>query len=198
MVSGVTSPSCSFILAQMVACMKDEVKDLTNEDEIAAFIERVIRKETGDGSGLIYGMGHAVYTLSDPRAKILRERARKFSVGTPFEEEFIALSLIEKLTPEVFEKIKGTKKKMCANVDLYSGFVYKMLGIPDDLFTPMFTVARVAGWSAHRLEELTSGKRIIRPAYKSVCLPGEYIPIAQRTCETCKGDKEYVPTEQRD
>lgn len=185
-------------VAQMVACMKEEVSDLTNEDEIAAFIERVIRKETGDGSGLIYGMGHAVYTLSDPRAKILSQRARKFSQGTEFEEEFIALSLIEKLTPEVFEKIKGTKKKMCANVDLYSGLVYKMLGIPDDLFTPMFTVARVAGWSAHRLEELTSGKRIIRPAYKSVCLPGEYIPIAQRTCETCKGDMEYVPTEQRD
>lgn len=185
-------------VAQMVDFMKQEVKDLRNEDEIAAFIERIIKKETGDGSGLVYGMGHAVYTLSDPRAEILRERAKKFSEGTPYEDEFIALSLIEKLTPEVFEKIKGTKKKMCANVDLYSGLVYKMLGIPDDLFTPMFTVARVAGWSAHRLEELTSGKRIIRPAYKSVCLPGEYIPLSQRTDETCKGDLEYVPTEQRD
>ena len=125
-------------------------------------------------------MGHAVYTISDPRAKILREQAGKFAAGTEFEEEFHLLNSIEKLTPAIFAEFKGERKNICANVDLYSGLVYKMLRIPPDLFTPIFTIARVAGWSAHRIEELLTGGRIIRPAYKNINTAGLYVPITER------------------
>jgi citrate synthase len=125
-------------------------------------------------------MGHAVYTLSDPRAKILKANARSLAEGTEFEKEFRLLETIEKLTPEIVREEKGIDKTMCANVDMYSGLVYKMLGIPDDLFTPMFAVSRMAGWCAHRFEELVTGKRIIRPAYKAVMKEREYIPLDKR------------------
>ncbi len=168
-------------VAQMVDHFKNGVNDITNEGEVADFIRKVMKKEAGDGSGLIYGMGHAVYTRSDPRAKILKAKALEFSAGTEFEDEFKLLSLIEQLTPEVFNSHKSVQKKaMCANVDLYSGLVYKMLGIPSDLFTPIFTVARVAGWSAHRIEELLTGGKIIRPAYKNNNVQNKYIPITDR------------------
>ncbi|MBQ3007259.1 MAG: citrate/2-methylcitrate synthase [Clostridia bacterium] len=154
-------------VSQMVDHFKENITDITNEGQVADFINKIIKKEAGDGSGLIYGMGHAIYTLSDPRAKILRQKAEEFSVNTEFEDEFRLLSLIEQLTPEIFNAHKGTNKAMCANVDLYSGLVYKMLDIPPDLFTPIFTIARIAGWSAHRIEESLTGGKIIRPAYKS-------------------------------
>ena len=125
-------------------------------------------------------MGHAVYTLSDPRAKILKANARNLAMGSEWEKEFALLETIEKLTPAIIRDVKGSDKTMCANVDMYSGLVYKMLGIPDDLFTPMFAVSRMAGWCAHRFEELVTGKRIIRPAYKAVMREKIYIPLAQR------------------
>ncbi len=168
-------------VSEMVNHFKNGVNNITNEGEVADFIRKVMKKEAGDGSGLIYGMGHAVYTLSDPRAKILKTKAEEFAMGTEFEEEFRLLNLIEQLTPEIFNERKpNAKKAMCANIDLYSGLVYKMLNIPPDLFTPIFTVARVAGWSAHRIEELLTGGKIIRPAYKNNNLKNQYISINDR------------------
>ena len=165
---------------EMHKCIMENVSNWENEDEIADFLRKILRKEEGDRSGLIYGMGHAVYTLSDPRAVILKEYARSMAEDTEFEKEFHLLEAIERLTPKVYAEIKGDSKVMCANVDMYSGFVYKMLGIPEDLFTPLFAVSRMAGWCAHRFEEINSGKRIIRPAYKSISKEKEYIPLDMR------------------
>ena len=167
-------------VAHMVECFKQGIFDITDENQVKDFLAKIIRKEAGDGSGLVYGMGHAVYTLSDPRAKILRSKAESFVDGTGYENEFRLLNLIEKLTPEVFAEVKGSNKVMCANVDLYSGLIYKMLNIPSDLYTPLFTAARVTGWSAHRIEELLTGGKIIRPAYKSNTGKTDYIPITKR------------------
>ena len=167
-------------VAEMVNYIKNGIYDITDESQVRDFLAKIIRKEAGDGSGLVYGMGHAIYTLSDPRAKILRAKAEGFVDGTGYEDEFRLLNLIEKLTPEIFAELKGSNKAMCANVDLYSGLIYKMLNIPADLYTPLFTAARVAGWSAHRMEELLTGGRIIRPAYKNNTTKTEYIPITKR------------------
>ena len=183
-----------------VCNMIDDIKanvDITNNDEIAAYLEKIIRKEAGDGSGLVYGMGHAVYTLSDPRAVILKRKAREFAYKNGFEKDFELLNAIETLTPEVFKKVKGKTKIMCANVDLYSGLIYKMLGIPEDLYTPLFACARIVGWSAHRLEELISGGKIIRPAYKNIALPKKYVPMDERI-ENFRALENYVPSDQRE
>lgn len=165
---------------QMHQYIKDNVKNWDDEGEVADFLRKILRKEAGDGTGLIYGMGHAVYTLSDPRAVILKQNAAKMAIGSEFEAEYRLLEMIERLTPELFKEVKGDEKKMCANVDMYSGFVYKMLGISEDLFTPLFAVSRMAGWCAHRFEESMTGKRIIRPAYKSVSKEKAYIPLNNR------------------
>ena len=165
---------------QMHQYIKDNVKNWDDEGEVADFLRKILRKEAGDGTGLIYGMGHAVYTLSDPRAVILKQNAAKMAIGSEFEAEYRLLEMIERLTPELFKEVKGDEKKMCANVDMYSGFVYKMLGIPEDLFTPLFAVSRMAGWCAHRFEESMTGKRIIRPAYKSVKPRVDYVPLHDR------------------
>lgn len=165
---------------QMHQYIKENVKNWDDEGEVADFLRKILRKEAGDGTGLIYGMGHAVYTLSDPRAVILKQNAAKMAIGSEFEAEYRLLEMIERLTPELFKEVKGDEKKMCANVDMYSGFVYKMLGIPEDLFTPLFAVSRMAGWCAHRFEESVTGKRIIRPAYKSVSKEKAYIPLNNR------------------
>ena len=167
-------------VAQQMREIMANVADPTDPNQVKDYLVKIINKEAGDGSGLIYGMGHAVYTKSDPRAIILKENARKLAYEKGFEKEFKTLENIELLTPEVFSEIKGVEKTMCANVDLYSGLVYKVLGIPEDLYTPIFAVARTAGWCAHRLEELTSGGKIIRPAYKSVSKPREFKPIIER------------------
>ncbi len=160
--------------------LKSNIGDWENEDEVAAYIEKIIRKERGDGTGLIYGMGHAVYTLSDPRAVILKKNAMQLAHGTEFESEFRLLEKLERLTPEVFAQVKGSTKVMCANVDLYSGLVYRMLKIPSELNTPMFAVSRIVGWAAHRIEELITGNRIIRPAYKAIAQRKVYMPIEDR------------------
>ena len=167
-------------VCEMLEHIKAGVKNWDSETELAAFLRRLIKKEEGDRSGLVYGMGHAVYTLSDPRAVILKENARELAAKKNMGAEFRLLESIEKLTPEVFSEIKGDTKTICANVDLYSGLVYRALGIPDDLFTPIFAIARITGWCAHRLEEIFTGGRIIRPAYKSVCRPKSYIPLSKR------------------
>lgn len=161
-------------------CIKENVSNWNDENEVADFLRKILRKEAYDHSGLIYGMGHAVYTLSDPRAVILKANAKKLAQGTEFEAEFNLLETVERLTPELFAEVKGDTKVMCANVDMYSGLVYRMLGIPDDLFTPLFAVSRMAGWCAHRFEELVTGKRIIRPAYKAVKKEKKYVPISER------------------
>lgn len=165
---------------EMHKCIKESVKNWDNEGEVADFLRKILRKEAGDRSGLVYGMGHAVYTLSDPREVILKDYARSMAEGTEFEKEYRLLETIERITPELFAEIKGDKKVMCANIDMYSGFVYSMLGIPEDLFTPLFAVSRMAGWCAHRFEEICTGKRIIRPAYKSVVKDKEYKALEER------------------
>ena len=167
-------------VSAMHECIKENVADWGDEGQVADFLTKILNKEAFDKSGLIYGMGHAVYTLSDPRAVILKENAKKMAEGTEFEKEYRLLEMIERLTPELFLKIKGSDKAMCANVDMYSGFVYRMLGIPQDLFTPMFAVSRMPGWCAHRFEELVTGKRIIRPAYKAVAKERTYTPLNER------------------
>ena len=167
-------------VTEMHEYIKANVADWENEEELAAYLRKILRKEAGDGSGLIYGMGHAVYTLSDPRAVILKEYAGAMAEGTDFEKEFHLLESIERLTPKIFEEVKHSGKAMCANIDMYSGFVYRMLDIPQELFTPLFAVSRMAGWCAHRFEEMNSGRRIIRPAYKSISHEKEYVDLKNR------------------
>ncbi len=183
-------------VVEMLNHLKEDVSDITNEGQVADFLKKVINKQAGDGSGLVYGMGHAVYTLSDPREKILKAEAEEFAQKAGFGDEFKALSLIEQLTPEIFAKEKGQNKRICANIDLYSGLIYQMLRIPEDLYTPLFAIARAAGWSAHRIEELIAGNRVIRPAYKSVAAPAKYVPIDERKNE-CASTQKYVPLDER-
>ena len=165
---------------KMLDNFKENIKHWDNEGEVADYMTKVIKKEAYDHMGLIYGMGHAVYTISDPRACILKRKAFELAKGKEIEAEFRLLDTVERLTPEVFRNVKGSSKVMCANVDMYSGLVYRMLGIPDDLFTPLFAVARIAGWSAHRMEEILTGGRIIRPAYKAIAKSKKYISISER------------------
>ena len=179
----------------MINEIYENVKNHNSDGEIYDYLKKIINKEAGDGSGLIYGMGHAIYTLSDPRAVLLREKAGEFVKGTDYEERFHLINRIEELSPQVFADVKGVKKPLCANVDMYSGLIYEMLKIPVDLFTPLFAVARVAGWSAHRIEEMTTAGRIIRPAYKSVALTRKYVPIDDR--KEAIGQGIYIPREQR-
>ncbi len=167
-------------VAEMVDYFKASCSDITDKNQVADSIVKILRKEGGDGSGLVYGVGHAVYTLSDPRAVILREKATAFAQGTEFEPELRLLNNIADLTPDLFAQVTGKDKPMCTNIDLYSGFIYKMLGIPEDLFTPLFATARLAGWCAHRMEELYTSNRIIRPAYKSISAHTAYVPIKDR------------------
>lgn len=164
----------------MIEDFKANIDDINDKDKIAAHIEKLIEKEAYDKSGLVYGMGHAIYTLSDPRAVLLKEKAQELAEETGNLKEFILYDLIEQLTPEIFEK-KRSAKAMCANVDLYSGFVYKMLNIPSELYTPLFAISRMSGWCAHRIEEVMYGGRIIRPAYKSVCKDETYIKLKERS-----------------
>lgn len=168
---------------EMLDDIKANVKNWDNEGEVADYLTKILKKQAGDHSGLIYGMGHAVYTLSDPRAVILKRKAFELAENTEFEAQFKLLSLIEKLTPELMLSVRGIDKTVCANVDMYSGLVYRMLGIPDDLFTPLFATARMVGWSAHRMEEILTGKRIIRPAYRTNAKRKNYVPLCDRTKE---------------
>ena len=165
---------------EMFGYIKKGVKDWRDEDEVSGFLRKIARGEAGAGDGLIYGMGHAVYTVSDPRALILKDLARSLAKRKGFLSELELMELVEKLAPDVLNSIKGSSADICANVDMYSGLVYKMLGIPEELYTPLFAIARMAGWCAHRLEEVWSGGRIMRPAYKAIGLDADYVPIDER------------------
>ncbi|MDR2069894.1 MAG: citrate/2-methylcitrate synthase [Treponema sp.] len=167
----------------MMEDIKQHVAHWDSEGEVADYLAKILRGEAYDGRGLVYGQGHAVYTKSDPRAILLRNKAAVLAEEKRLTDEFNLYRLIERLMPGVFKTIKGSDKDICANVDFYPGFVYKMLGIPSELFTPLFAVSRVAGWCAHRLEEIISGGRIIRPAYKCVQSRFPYIPMAERKNE---------------
>ena len=159
--------------------IKAGVQNHGDEEEVREFLRRIIRRQEGDGSGLIYGMGHAVYTVSDPRAVVLRQKAESLAVEKGFEDDFRMLCLVEKLGPEVFAEEKGSKT-VCANVDLYSGLIYKMLGISPDLYTPLFAISRIPGWCAHRIEEVVFANRIIRPAYKYLGVRQKYKSLEER------------------
>lgn len=165
---------------QMINEIRENVSDWTNETALRDYLVKIIRKEAGDGTGLVYGIGHAIYTLSDPRAIILKEKARELAEKSGRTQDFLLYERIEKLTPGVFKEVKGYENVMCANVDLYSGFVYEMLNIPEELYTPLFAVSRVSGWCAHRIEEILGNQRIIRPAYRSVTQSRAYIPLSER------------------
>jgi citrate synthase len=165
---------------EMMDDIKEAVKDWHDEEAVAAYLTKILRREAFDGQGLIYGIGHAVYTLSDPRAVLLKDKAKELAVNKGRSDEFDLYECIARLTPGVFARVKNSSKIISANVDFYSGFVYDMLDIPKELYTPIFCVARIAGWCAHRIEELISGGRIIRPAYRNVLHNKEYVPLEQR------------------
>ena len=166
---------------QMFDSIRPLVNDVNDDDEVRAVLLKVLNREVGDGLGKIYGMGHAVYTKSDPRAVMLKKYAQQLAIDKGFGDDFKLLEQIERLTPELFNEFKGLNKPMCANVDLYSGLVYRMLDIPPEMYTPLFAVARVAGWCAHRIEETQTANKIIRPAYKCIAKPNLYIPLDKRS-----------------
>ena len=156
------------------------VENPRDDGEVREFLRKILRREAGDGSGLIYGMGHAVYTVSDPRAQILKNHARRMAYEKGYDEEYEMLCSIERLAPQIFAEEKHGPKKVCANVDLFSGLIYRMLGISEDLYTPLFAIARVPGWCAHRVEEVEFANRIIRPAYKYVGQAQDYVTLDER------------------
>jgi citrate synthase len=168
---------------EMMDNMKKNVRDWTNEQEVTEYLLKILNKKANDFSGKIYGIGHAVYTISDPRAAILKAKARELAIEKGRLDEFELYSLVERLTPEVFRIFKGEKstKVVCINVDFYSGFVYSCLDISKELYTPLFAIGRVSGWCTHRIEELTfSAKRLIRPAFKNVYPESDYLPLSER------------------
>lgn len=165
---------------EMMDDIKAHVHDWSSESEVRSYLQQIASKKAFDNTGLIYGMGHAVYTVNDPRASILRDHAEQLAAEKGLLEEFNLYKMVERLAPEILYELHGDGKRICANVDLYSGFVYSMLKIPRELFTPLFAVSRIAGWCAHRIEEIVAGGRIYRPAYKNVCEEYEYIPIEAR------------------
>lgn len=167
-------------VVQMFEDLKQQVNNWTDERQIEDYLSKILNKEAFDRSGLIYGIGHAVYSISDPRAIILKEYAGRLAKEKGLEDEFNLYTKVEKLAPEVIGKVRKMYKGVSANVDFYSGFVYRMLNIPPELYTPIFAISRIVGWSAHRIEELVNAGKIIRPAYKSVYPRREYISMEQR------------------
>lgn len=168
---------------RMMDNIKENVKNWDDENEVDDYLNRILNKNAFDGTGKIYGIGHAIYTLSDPRCVLLKEQARELAKQAGREDEYNLYESIEKLAPKAFYRYKGSNSKVItANVDFYSGFIYQCLGIPEELYTPIFAIARVAGWAAHRIEEVTSSSaRIIRPAYKSVVEEKSYTPLSKRS-----------------
>lgn len=160
--------------------MKHKVRDWTDDDELCAYLENILDKKAFDRKGLVYGMGHAVYTISDPRQIVLKDAVKKLAEAEGYEKEFALYEKIEKLAPQVIAKKRKIYKGVAANVDFYSGLLYSMLDIPCELYTPMFATARIAGWSAHRLEELVNMGKIIRPAYMSISTEKEYVALDKR------------------
>lgn len=167
-------------VTMMFEDMKDKLSDWEDEDAIRDYLVKLLHKEAFDRSGLIYGMGHAVYSVSDPRAAILRRAVKALSIEKNMEKEYALYNKIERLAPEVIAKERKIYKGVSANIDFYSGFTYSILGLPPELYTPIFAIARISGWSAHRIEELLNAGKIIRPAYKAVQPHNEYVPISNR------------------
>ncbi len=166
---------------EMYRGLENAVSDWKDEDEITAYLTKILKKEVGDGSGLIYGIGHAIYTMSDPRAVLLKTFARSLAEQKGMLEEFELFERVERIAPALMNQFRGENRVMCANVDMYSGLVYKMMGIPEELYTPMFAIARMIGWCAHRIEEVyNKSNKIIRPAYKAVAPIRSFVPLAQR------------------
>ena len=167
-------------VVEMMDELKANVKDWSSEKEVSDYLYKIARKNAYDKSGLIYGMGHAIYTISDPREILLKAKAKELAKEKGCMEEFELYNMIERLAPSIIQEVHNSDKKVCANVDFYSGFVYTMLNIPRELFTPIFAISRIAGWSAHRIEEIVSGGRIYRPAYKNVSPERDFVPLANR------------------
>lgn len=167
-------------VVQMMNDLKENVTDITDEDQVRNYLEKVLAGEAFDHKGLIYGMGHAIYSVSDPRAQVFKKFVRGLAEEKHMDKEFKLFSMIEEMAPEIISQKRKMYKGVSANVDFYSGFVYSMLGIPLELYTPIFAIARIVGWSAHRLEELINVDKIIRPAYKSLVVEREYIDIEDR------------------
>ena len=167
-------------VVQMFDDMKERVRDWTDEEEVGNYLRRLLHKDAFDRAGLIYGMGHAVYSHSDPRATVLRGFVEELAEEKGRSKEYALYAMVERLAPQIIAEERRIYKGVCANVDFYSGLVYRMLNLPNELFTPIFAVARIAGWSAHRLEELLGASKIIRPAYRAVKTWETYLPIAER------------------
>ena len=167
-------------VVQMFDAMKREIKDWTDEEEVGNYLRRLLHKDAFDKAGLIYGMGHAVYSLSDPRAVIFHSFVERLSIEKGYDKEFALYSMVERLAPQIISAERKIYKGVSPNVDFYSGFVYSMLDLPLELYTPIFAIARIAGWSAHRMEELCCGGKIMRPAYMSISEHRDYIPMDER------------------
>lgn len=167
-------------VVNMMEDIKSNVSDWEDDREISAYLNKILNKEAFDGSGLVYGIGHAVYTKSDPRAKVLHKVVAQLSQEKDMTEEFALYERVERLAPDLVKAKTKSQKSLCANVDFYSGFAYTMLGLPRELYTPIFAISRIAGWSAHRMEEIISHGKIIRPAYRYVGSPKDYIPMEER------------------
>ncbi len=167
-------------VVQMFDDMKERVHDWKDEDEVADYLRRLLHRDAFDNAGLIYGMGHAVYSHSDPRATVLRGFVEQLAEEKQCMEEYALYAMVERLAPEVIAQERRIYKGVCANVDFYSGLVYRMLGLPSELFTPIFAISRIAGWSAHRIEELLGASKIIRPAYRAVKEWQDYVPLTAR------------------
>ena len=167
-------------VSEMFGNIKENIKDWTDREEVSEYLKKILHKEAFDKAGLIYGIGHAIYSVSDPRAKIFKGFVKSLSEEKGLSDEYALYSLVEELAPEIIAKERKMYKGVSANVDFYSGFVYDMLGLPHELFTPIFAIARIAGWSAHRIEELINASKIIRPAYMSVQPHRDYIEMSKR------------------
>lgn len=167
-------------VVEMMNDLKANVSDVTDRDEVRAYLEKLLDREAFDKKGLIYGMGHAVYTISDPRARIFKNYVKKLAEEKAHKDEFALYSMVEELAPQVIAEKRKIYKGVSANVDFYSGFVYSMLNIPPELYTPIFAMARIVGWSAHRIEELINVDKIIRPAYMAVLSEEDYVDLNER------------------
>ncbi len=164
--------------------IKANVKDWTSDEEVSAYLVKILDKQAFDNSGLIYGIGHAIYTKSDPRAQMLKVAVKELAEEKGLMDEYELRERVARLAPDIIAARRKMYKNICPNIDFYSGFAYQMLGLPEELYTPLFACARISGWSAHRLEELINAGKIIRPAYMNICPEQEYIPMYDREITT--------------
>jgi citrate synthase len=165
---------------EMMDDLKANVSDITDREQVRTYLQRLVDKKAFDGKGLIYGMGHAIYSISDPRAKVFKGYVKQLAKEKNLEQDYALYEMVEEMAPAIISGKRKTLKDISANVDFFSGFVYRMLGIPEELYTPIFAMARIVGWSAHRLEELVNANKIIRPAYDSVGDERSYIAMDER------------------